>query len=183
MPPLTEGLARVQIDSNSRTFKIFNLKNGSHEDTWKCLGDSFADISLRLLTGVSHLDTITRQDASTFISDLLEILRTRPSAARSNWLSHIRNEINYQHRHGTWYPHEKSRQFRPEIYEIFSNWKKSPQIVRTKTQHKLNDFASACTALVSLCRTLTEDMSTRHSENSSFLKTGAMTVLKQAKKL
>lgn len=177
---IDEGLHLFKIDINASTFTIYKLQFGSHEDTWHQFSRLLDKLSSDILIGTSFSVLQSRQEVNVLLGDILDIMKTSPFQRHANWLSHIRNEINYQHRHGAWYPHDGSKKFRDQIGINISHWRKNPAIGKIKPDATLLRFSEACAALVGIARELVIEMSNRNSNNDSFLKHGALIVLKQA---
>jgi hypothetical protein len=71
----------------------------AHEDLWTYFHEFLGDFTNEFVTA-------GRVGASEFLAraeELRSILRG-PQNSQGKWLSVVRNEINYQHRYGAWYP-------------------------------------------------------------------------------
>lgn len=76
--------------------------SGSHDDFWRVFLSYLAELGSRLLTQ----DAPLAADGVGRLSEVQRIINAR--AAKGMWLSFMRNEINYQHRYGVWYPFPQS---------------------------------------------------------------------------
>lgn len=177
---ISDGLNLIEIKTNEPIFKLKKLQRSSHEDTWSVFATVMKHISVEILKDKNPVSAQKKQELSTQIDLLLMILSTHPCGSRSNWLSKMRNEINYQHKHGAWYPHEKSKNFRERVYANLSVWNKPPIINITDKTHHLDKYTQACTYLISMTKILIEDMIERNPDNNSFLKINTLKALKQA---
>lgn len=176
---VNEGLHLVGYHKQLNNYTVQKLNNGSHEDTWTVFSELLRKTSDKFLLDRNPISKEKKQEFYTMIDGLLEILKTKPCQSKSNWLSRLRNEINYQHKYGTWFPHEKSKNFRVTVQDNLKCWIKDPNLNINLKSHDLDKFSQACSFLVSLNRVLVNDLSERNSNGDSFLKNSAMAVLKQ----
>lgn len=172
-----EGLHLVKFNLERRVFTLSKLNNGSHEDTWQVLANVLDMISRKMLTDQNPISNQLKQVAYEQLQQLISIMRTFPCSSRSNWLSRIRNEINYQHKYGTWFPHEKAKGFKNNIFDNIKNWKKEPNILVHDTTHPLDKFSKACVFLISLSKEMICDIDKRNPDNRSFLKNSVVKVI------
>jgi len=88
------------IENNIMKFK--KLKD-SHADTWA----SFSGLLSWLIDNINNTTGLGKHklDAISLLSNIKSSIHTS-GAAKGNWLSQIRNRINYQHTHGVWYPYK-----------------------------------------------------------------------------
>ncbi|KRG33303.1 hypothetical protein [Psychrobacter sp. P11G3] len=80
----------------------FSKMKDSHADTWA----SFSGLLMWLIDNIPNATAIGKHKSDTLdlISNIKAALHLS-GAARGNWLSQIRNKVNYQHTHGVWYPY------------------------------------------------------------------------------
>ncbi|WP_434132782.1 hypothetical protein [Enterobacter cloacae] len=183
IPPkssIGDGLHLVILHKDLTSFSIQKLNNGSHEDTWLVLSELLTKISTDFLIDKNPVSIQKKQDLFGKIDTLVKIMKSHPCHHRANWLSRLRNEINYQHKHGTWYPHEKSKNFRDNVFNNLNSWCKEPRIQLNEKAHQLDKYTQACTFLVSLTRELIYDILDRNPSDESFLKSSTFKALKQA---
>jgi len=177
-PCIHQGLHRVEIDPRTKSFSVCPLHKRSHEATWKEFGILIERLVQELLKD-SHSADKDAQEAAVLFLEILEVLRTSPCRNDYNWLSLIRNELNYQHKHGAWYPHYRVSRFREEVNRYIAGWKRSPSAMLVPEEHILIRFSKGCAQLVSLMRELLQDLNRRNPNNDSFLRHGVMRVLNQ----
>ena len=100
------------VSSIENGFYMSSITNGkikykklkdSHADTWS----AFYNLLTWLIENITSTTGIGRHksDAITLISNLKAAI-SRSGATRGNWLSHIRNKVNYQHSFGVWFPYK-----------------------------------------------------------------------------
>ncbi|NQZ40426.1 hypothetical protein [Moritella sp.] len=173
----SSGYYRCQYDFTSSTI-IFKQLNNTHQDVWK----TFYELLDTLATKVSSSDFRKKDRDITvdFLFKLREGLSCRNTVNSGNWLSQIRNEVNYTHSMGAWYPYVNSSDEHNKMFRLTSNWKQTP------TADIINDnvgkcdqllFVSTCVTVVSLCHSMISDL---HNINSNiFLKHGAIRLVNQ----
>lgn len=177
-----DGLHLVIFNKGLSSFSIQKLNNGSHEDTWSVLAELLNKVSKEFLLDKNPVSQQKKQLFFSQLDELVKIMKSHPCHHRANWLSKLRNEVNYQHKHGAWYPHEKSKNFRENVFDNLNVWHKGPKLVINDKAHYLDKFTQACTFLVALVRELIYDISSRNPYDDSFLKTMALKAIKQAEK-
>lgn len=91
---IENGFYFSEISGNEVRFK--KLKD-SHADTWS----SFSNLLTWLIDNIANTTGlgVHKSDAASLISNIKAIIH-RSGAAKGNWLSQVRNKINYQHSHG-----------------------------------------------------------------------------------
>lgn len=171
------GVYQFIVNSDFSEFTIQKLKNGSHEETWKVFGNLLERLSIDLLTKTEFSSSATVQNASVVLDEIINVLKTQPCGEGFNWLSRMRNEINYQHLYGTWHPHEKSKNFYEGIQQKLSQWRSVPNLSVMDDKYKLVKFSATCACIISICRELVLELVERNSRGNSFLKYGALQVL------
>lgn len=171
---VTDDLYKVTIDSINKTFILSKLATkGHHEGAWKEFGLLLSGLETRILSNVSIGTIADRQDASMLLNQLRNILQSDRCTQSYNWLSQIRNNLNYRHEYGAWYPHEKSSKFRSSFHTNSACWKKDPsEIASHQEDHPILKFSKGCTLILSILHTLIIEMEKRNSDENSFLKYG-----------
>lgn len=164
-------------NSQANHFSIKILPNGTHEDTWKAFSNLLTELDQKLLTN-SSIPTIVRNEASRQISDLKTILST--DGHSENWLSFVRNEVNYKHSFGTWFPHKTSNTYRDEILLYTKEWYKFQNLSLTKKQSSMSRFIQGAIFIVNLAKNLLIQVES-YSQGESYLKKGALKVLSVSK--
>lgn len=116
---IENGFYFSSILNNEMQFK--KLKE-SHADTWS----SFSGLLSWLIDNIANTTglSIHKSDALTLISNIKSTMH-KSGASKGNWLSQIRNKVNYQHSHGVWYPY-KSALHNHDIILRNSEWLKDP---------------------------------------------------------
>ncbi len=171
------GYYKCQYDINNARIHCKQLSN-THQDVWK----SFYDLIDDLATKVSSSDfrKKDREHVIEYLFKLREGLSFRRTLNGGNWLSKVRNEVNYTHSMGAWFPYSNSSDEHEKMFRLTQLWKQAPseEIIQshlTKCDQLL--FVSTCVSIVSLCHSLLSDL---HNINGNiFLKHGAMRLSNQ----
>ncbi|MEG6445761.1 hypothetical protein [Enterobacter roggenkampii] len=97
---IENGFYFSSINVNCLTFK--KLKD-SHADTWS----SFSGLLTWLIDNIPNTTGLGKHksEAITLLSNIKTTMHMS-GAGKGNWLSQIRNKVNYQHTHGVWYPYK-----------------------------------------------------------------------------
>jgi len=176
----SNGYFKCELFTTSAKLSCEKLDN-SHADVWQTLYDHLNILATR----ISEDDTFIKEEKTEtidYIFDLRYGLSCRNKFTKGNWLSMVRNEVNYQHTMGAWFPYNGRIAEHSELYRALPNWKVDFSIDNlnsTKTNNDLQLFVESCVSIVSLCFSLTKDL---HNQNpKSFLKFGVSNFLNQAK--
>lgn len=147
---LDSGFFAATFDTTLQTVTFQRLQD-SHRDTWATLLTVIESIE-NALPSTTAL-SIHKVEASLLLSDLKQQL-TRSGSTKGNWLSTVRNSINYRQSHGAWFPYNKLADT-AVLESAARSWKISPSL-ETKTTHgELDCFFHASAVLVGLVRELT----------------------------
>lgn len=160
-------------------FDNIKSKGGVHESFWKVFYDCIQDLGERILN--SPVIISESQDVFSKLDELCQILSYKGHNG-GNWLSSIRNRVNYRHELDTWFPHRKIKDKNVEnIYRGSFQWLDDPMKINLVIQpaKPLLLFISACNFIVALCRVLIIDMSQRCSRGKSYLVSGSLKLLNQ----
>lgn len=118
---LEKGFYSIRIDKHFANVSFHKYKD-SHRDTWGeflSLIEKLIDESRNATAIYMHKDEVI--DILTTVKK--GITRSR-CTANGNWLSTIRNSVNYQHTHGVWFPYER-KSIAPTYINNFSrDWVK-----------------------------------------------------------
>lgn len=95
------------IESKATTRDVDFVKYGeSHKDLWKCFLGLISELEQEVLTLRASKERL--QELSGNFLDLKEALTNRGQFSAGNWLSNVRNEVNYKSLEGVWFPFSKS---------------------------------------------------------------------------
>lgn len=175
---LNSGFFAASIDPSFHTV-IFSRLKDSHRDTWATLVSVIDELvaSLPATTALSS----HKLEALALLSDLKAQL-TRSGSSKGNWLSTMRNSINYRQSHGVWFPYNRSAD--PALLEAAARaWKisPSPSPGPKAALSELDCFFQASARLVALVRELTLEAAELNSPLNPTFANGCLKLLHEAK--
>jgi hypothetical protein len=177
---ISPGYYKCRYDNSSKQlFCEKASKGGSHENFWQIFCSIIKQLSNNILS--AGRSTILSQQVSVKLDEIYRIL-CNENHIKGNWLSHIRNKVNYRHEFDAWFPYNGTRkQSINKIYSICSLWQQDPMNINLVmgSQSNINLFTSACSFIVGLCRILIQDMSNRCPNGKSYLSYGSVRLLNQ----
>lgn len=182
---IQKGFYLFDYSDRSTTIKCDKLtktgEDGSHGILWKLLSDRLRFMSNDMLLRNSSSDY---QRISTKISSCVDNLHFMGSN-NGGWLSRVRNDINYKHKYGTWFPYRHSERYYSSVKEYLDDWKGDPlEIDLTNLAGKeLVRFIVTCQFLIGMAREVSIDMSKRCSAGRSFQTNGPISLLNHVKLL
>jgi hypothetical protein len=171
------GFFSASIDSNFENVTFSRLKD-SHKDTWATLM-SVIDFLEAFLPNATALSS-HKIEASGILSNLKTQL-THSGSPKGNWLSTMRNSINYRQSHGTWFPYNKTADAALLEYSARA-WKSRPSQGQKKSLSELDYFFQASIGLVALVRELISEAAELNSPVNSTFANGCLKLLKEANK-
>ena len=150
-----------------------NSNGGSHESAWKVFIQFIRKVQVDISTeyGLVYADELAKLRE-------LELNLTNSGSTEGNWLSTFRNEINYSHLHGVWFPYQNYA-LKKRLENSMSDWLQKPMDIdlRTSDSSLVMKFQATCMLIVSWAITLSTDMSNRPGANGSFHKTGIVRIM------
>ncbi|MGA3011256.1 MAG: hypothetical protein ABSD72_13440 [Terracidiphilus sp.] len=152
---------------------------GIHEQFWRIFDAFLQTASNRVLRDKS-LTTLDSQAIFSRLDDLRSILCSNGHAG-GNWLSVVRNEVTYMHKHKAWFPYGRNRADCDRLFVLQREWIKNPDAIQVLPA-RVTDvelFVRACAFLVSLSVAVLKDMSLRCPSGNSFLVRGPLKLLSQ----
>jgi hypothetical protein len=153
---------------------------GIHEQFWRVF-DAFL---LRATNEVLKNPVLTTSDAQAIFSKLRELQSTLRLNGHhnGNWLSSVRNEVTYMHKHSAWFPYGRNRAGCDRLFVLQRQWCVKPDEI-VLSPAKATDaeiFIIVCAFLVSLSVAVVRDMAARNPVRDSFLLRGPLKLLSQA---
>jgi len=126
----------------------YNKLKDSHADTWSSFYNLLIWIFDNIINNTTGLGS-HKSDAISLISDLKTAI-SRSGATRGNWLSFIRNKVNYQHSYGVWYPYKGALHDHDAVIKN-GEWLKGPKTFDLNTNNnEILALFNICNALLSL---------------------------------
>jgi hypothetical protein len=178
--PVTRGFYEWTFDSDKKEL-VFKRSSGEaggvHEAFWNVFYIFIRNLSNRLIAPGTNSSS-NNQQVSSKLAELANNL-TYGSRTKGNWLSMIRNSVNYGHRLGTWFPYTDHRDYLNVLHSKKTSWLSDPMTIDLSSHgdKDLLRFQATCCFIVSLCRVLVWDMANRNSEKKSFHQFGSIALL------
>lgn len=159
------GNYQGQFDPTSGQLKLI-YKKDSHRDLWK----AFVTLLKRLSSDVLQVNGLTKekQSLSASLINLVDALEKNGVHQGGNWLSSYRNEINYRHEHGAWFPYSKDSIRFNEIKKFLSPWRQKMESfdLLLSEKNEIKKFYATCFSVNMLCRCLIDDLSSTAPNNN-----------------
>jgi len=127
---ITTGTYRCAVDASGTILTWSPArggKGGPHQAFWGTFGDHLGKLSDAVLTG-----PLSRPSAIT-VADKIDALRRITSSNNAHfhhWLSVLRNEFQYRHGHGVWFPSSLRRHDREYLSRLCAAWTKDPDKIQ-----------------------------------------------------
>lgn len=188
---ITKGIYCIQFDIRNRMIVLYNVNryDDSHRGLWKrffeVIGiitgkyvatNTYGNSCVRIkLASEAHplslFDKIEHSDAMDVISRLEELENILNIRGDSNWLSGIRNIINYNHGLGGWYPYQGGSNFYDKVAKLKNLY--NINFLNEKFNASDDDtvikFVKTCQLVNSLNFDILCDLKNRSSNGKSFL--------------
>lgn len=128
----------------------------------------------------SALPKKDKQDAMREIQQLQGLLSSANSV-NGNWLSLMRNSVNYRLEYGGWYPYNEDSLNADLIQKEFNgSWKNTPDFNRSKfSGSDIVKFTFTCGLLVAWCRESVKDIAQYSTHRSHFIQKNTIAYLKE----
>jgi len=199
-PHITNGMYCIQfdfMDSCMRFYKV-NRYNESHKGLWQRFSD-FLSILIGVSVESGNYDStcikirepsephpqslytyLPSQDAERIISRLEELKSILNVRGNHNWLSTVRNIVNYNHGFGVWYPYKLYNKQYDKVLDMANLCFNNPlnNIFDAAAESDLVIFTKYCQLINALNIEVLYDLQGRHPENKSFLRNGVMAYIK-----
>lgn len=172
---IENGFYRIEIDKNFEYVKFTKYKD-SHRDTWGCFLELIDDLTVesQKATGLSK-HKIEVYDILTTLKSAITRSRCKD---KGNWLSVMRNSVNYQHSHGLWYPHKIKSNAIDYISAISEEWKKSPiEPILTGKKSDIDIFFETCLLINAMLRDLISTCHGRANKANPIFTNGCLRLL------
>jgi len=172
---IESGFYSAMIDYELGKVHFKKLKD-SHADTWS----EFNRLIHFLMDNLEH--TISpaknREISFDYLKDLKSNISRSGCATKGNWLSNVRNNVNYRHEYGVWFPYINSLLKCDDIIRLARYWKDDPQLsLRLQMRNELELFIATCVSVVSLLRDIINEAIPRMSTRKNIFKNWAAKIL------
>jgi len=151
-----KGFFVAKYDSICDEISIKKL-NDTHKDTWYVFHELIKKLSNDVLS--TSLLTRHKQGMSAYLDSMRYTLEDRGRYIGGNWLSVYRNNVNYRHEYGHWYPYEKNSIPFDEI-ECFLGNKNPESFAGISLLEKIETrrYFALCSSILNLCTSLVADV-------------------------
>jgi hypothetical protein len=164
---IMSGQYKISFNASAKTMTLNHAdKLRSHEFLWKTTIDQIGVMKTQLAEGFF---------ATSYVEDMekvfgrLEATLSDNGRLSGNWLSQIRNKVNYRQVYDVWYPYKTTHLAQKWVDKlnlaldgkIEVNPSESPDVVRR--------FLETCISIIASCRGTLQDLSSKCSNGKSFL--------------
>jgi hypothetical protein len=175
--PVGKGLYRGTLESFGNTLSCNKLEGGGvHESFWSAFHQRLRQLSSEVLAGTT-LPIEQRRTAFAKLEDFATAL-TNENSLRGNWLSNVRNQVNYGQQLGAWYPYGGQKKTADELFSNVTMWKNDPMNISLSAKNPLRYFQEVCNFAIGLCRVVMEDLNSRCPSKDSFCRYGSIAFLR-----
>lgn len=188
---ISSGIYCVNFNITKSRAMFYRVKryNNSHRGLWQ----RFSDL-LNVLSGVSivtgNYDVIIRQagdpyplsiyshipleDATDIVERIDGLKKILNTDGDFNWLSSVRNIVNYNNGFGVWFPYKSYLKQYDKILTLNSLCYDNPMASSFDMtgESELVKFVKTCQLINAINLDILEDLLNRHPKNKSFLKNG-----------
>ncbi|MFP3043421.1 hypothetical protein LQZ19_16530 [Treponema primitia] len=167
---IDKGFYEFNLIENINEVKMTKYKD-SHTDLWNIFYTLLTriqdEIKNRNVNKINILnDDLIKLDE--YIRYIKETMNNENCHDKHNWLSIVRNNINYKHEYNVWFPFGK-RFSNDRIYEIAKDWNKDHLEIRPDNSYnKIEQFSLCCISIVSIAMDLSIKIGTEISKQSIF---------------
>lgn len=172
-PSLKSSNYLIDFDPQARSVDFVSYDE-SHKDLWKCFARLISRLERASLT--FRASNQRQQELSAYFADLGDALTDGGRLSSGNWLSYIRNEVNYKSAPDVWFPFSKNTPSFEELSRSVRGWQfgnlqiESPNLVRNEFER----FFMTAFAVVDFCMAVSLDYkaftSNAGKRSASFLK-------------
>jgi hypothetical protein len=159
-----------RYDYISKKLKCEKLDN-THQGVWKVFYKLLDELA-GLVTDSDFLKA-DRDQVVSLLFNLRERISYHGRYSSGSWLSKVRNDVNYAHTMGAWFPYSGASGAHDEMFRQANAWNLPPNII-TAAVIPNNDgvlFVETCSMIVALLRDIVIDLD--RVEPRGFLKNGA----------
>jgi hypothetical protein len=155
------GMYRCALEPGAgavRCKKASGNSLGDHAIFWKLFGARLKSASEAILTG-----PLPREDGRAVAGQLDSLIAVMQRRRDCSWLSSVRNELQYRHRYGVWFPARLRARDREALGRIAARWQSDPMAIDLDPRRVdlLGDFVSSCVFIVAICHAMLTRISDR----------------------
>jgi hypothetical protein len=152
---IERGLYHCKLNSGATAIKYVKAggtTGGAHESFWKIFESRIHDLAESVLIG----DLIPTEAQRVFVQFQSFEQALKIGARTYGALSALRNDLQYRHLFGVWFPVQLRKRDREKLSRLVAQWQRDPMDIDLQPtgQDDLSRFVVACTFIVSLCRAM-----------------------------
>jgi hypothetical protein len=165
---MQSGFHLVRVQGQCLLLNKMSGTGGSHEFLWSTFSSFLGQVGSDLLaSGGASRDV---QEFVLCLDNLRSVLNQQPSRSGA-WLSMIRNQVNYRHQLGVWFPYGPSENAHDGLHRhaLARRCRADDiEIVSLATGSILDSFLSACRYIIALCEDTAVEMQRRSTVRRPF---------------
>jgi hypothetical protein len=158
---------------NLKCQRLGGMIGGGHEAFWHIFG--LWNNRVQEALPRSGLPSADAQEVLFRLDWLSNILREN-GGRNFDWLSHVRNELQYRHKFGMWRPSKMRKAERGRLSRIAAQWQRDPMDIdphQIDEDEPLPSFVACCAFVVAACREMLGKIGSRLGRKS-FVYFGAL---------
>ncbi|WNM56517.1 hypothetical protein [Candidatus Nitrospira allomarina] len=172
---LEKGFYKLQFNDSTNEIEFKKLKD-SHRDTWAC----FLTLIKELIQKIDQTTGLGDEKikAINLLSEIKDGLTRSGGSSTGNWLSIIRNDVNYRHSHGLWFPFRRQNLGQYNKENCCTDWLNDSINTFTLTGRK--DIEAALilnTLIINLLKNLLWECNERFLNENKIFKNGSLKML------
>jgi hypothetical protein len=149
---LEKGFYSIETDKNTTNVSFFKYKD-SHRDTWARFL-ALLEFLKKQSSNVSALSKY-RIEAIDILTSIKRGITRSHCGDKGNWLSFIRNSVNYQQSHGVWFPYERKPIAPLYLGKMANEWTRKPEDLKSNLSNSdIETFFEVVLMVLSLFREL-----------------------------
>lgn len=165
---MQSGFHSARLHGQCLLLEKMSGPGGSHEILWSIFSGFLEQVGQDLLaSGGASRDV---QEFALCL-DNLRLVLNQQSSSRGAWLSRIRNQVNYRHQLGVWFPYGPSDSAHDGIHRHAKSRKcraADIEIISLNTGSTMDSFLSACRYIIALCEDSSLEMHRRSTVRRPF---------------
>lgn len=169
---INTGLYCISTNHQTNAFRFHKnpLYDNSHEGLWKYFIHFFTT------SQNSVYGQLPQAEAQLIVDKMNELLKAMKNwnSQNGNWLSRVRNLVNYSQVYGVWFPYKEYNKEYDKVYSFLTLHKDNPLNIDLNSYagRDLLYFVRTCQLINAIANDLLADLESRHPDNRSFIKKG-----------
>jgi hypothetical protein len=172
---IEHGFYKLQYIESEKQIAFTKMKD-SHKGTWSCFHLLIQD----LIQNIDKTTGLVKDKLKTveLLSEIKSGLTQHPAGSSGNWLSIIRNDVNYKQSHGLWFPFKGQNLGQYNRGRCNSAWLDDSIGTGTLLGHKKIESALILsTLIINLMKRLLSECNQRFSNQSKIFKNGSLKMM------